>query len=79
MTISNEALRWAYEHYLDIEASNDLDLGSLETSVSNKFLRRPEFDFISDEVRETMAQGISGVIISLAQQYDKDYESFFGG
>ena len=79
MTPSNEGLRYAYERFLGIEAPLDLDLGSLEKKVEDKFLRRLTHSDISDEERIDMAKGITGVIISIAQDYDKDYTSFFGG
>ena len=79
MTPSNEGLRYAYESFLGIEAPLDLDLGSLEKKVEDKFLRRPDYSDISDKERTDMAKGISAVIISIAKDYDKDYDSFFGG
>ena len=79
MIPSNEGLRYAYESFLGIEAPLDLDLGSLEKKVEDKFLRRPDYSNISDEERLEMAKGITSVIISIAQQYDKDYEGHFGG
>lgn len=79
MTPSNEGLRYAYEMFLGIEAPLDLDLGSLEITIENKFLRRPEYSDMSEKDRTEMGKGISAVIISIAKDYDKDYESFFGG
>ena len=79
MTPSNEGLRYAYESFLGIEAPLDLDLGSLEKKVEDKFLRRPDYSNISEEDRVKMAKGITAVIISIAKNYDKDYDSFFGG
>lgn len=79
MIVSNEGLRYAYERFLGIEAPLDLDLGSLEKKVEDKFLRRLTHSDISDEERVDMAKGITGVIISIAQDYDKDYDGHFGG
>ena len=79
MTPSNEGLRYAYEMFLGIEAPLDLDLGSLQKTVEDKFLRRPDYSDMSEEERSEMGKGITAVIISIAKDYDKDYESFFGG
>lgn len=79
MTPSNEALRYAYEKFLGIEAPLDLDIGSISTKVEDKFLRRPDYLDITDKEREDVAKGIVGIIIGMAVQYDKDYESAFGG
>ena len=79
MIVSNEGLRYAYEKFLGIEAPLDLELGSVMVKVEDKFLRRPEYSDLSDEERVTMAEGIAAVIIGMAAQYDKDYQSAFGG
>ena len=52
MTPSNEGLRYAYESFLGIEAPLDLDLGSLQKKVEDKFLRRPDYSDMSEEERE---------------------------
>ena len=79
MKPSNEGIRYAYEKFLGIEAPLDIDLGSIQKTVSDKFLRRFEYSDLSDKEREEMSVGITGVIISMALQYDKDYDGHFGG
>ena len=79
MKISDEAIKHAYTKFLGLEAPSNLNESKLRKFVLDKFLRRPSLFHVTDEDIEITAEGIVGIILSMAKQFDEDYETQFGG